>query len=555
MMLNEPVIGEDFFGRREALNLIKKRVDALKEGYRQNIALTGQNLSGKSSILHQFLYTFRDNQILPIYVEITDEPFTYFSQRFIGSLLYNFLKTKNLEPKEDLPLLIEEARNYIPNTVKRVTDIQDFIKRREFDQAYSELFDLTNSVKEETSKSCVIIFDEFHNLSNLNVKHPFKNFGKKIMVQKDTMYIVTSSQVTTVKKILNEKLSLLFGNFEVINIDGFTTKNASYFLDRRFKYIRLPKEYKNFIISLTEGHPFYLDIISQSVKDIVTHLTFKRITKDVLIEALKNSIFNSKGAVFLYLTNTLEAARSIKKMSELYISILLAVASGAFRLKEISKTVKKRTGDVSRHLSVLVEMNILYKNGSFYKFVDKMFGFWLKFVYQKRRSAIISYLPDRIEIFKKEMGEIIDSFLMEESKEITQRAAHLFGLFNNETINIENREHRLCSFSSVDIKTFDNGDPYILSKAMNKYWITAISPEEVRDIDIIEFIEKCKSLKIKFHRKVLIAFSGIEMNARLLAKEEKIWIWDTEDLNHLMALYGRQRVVEIRHKKRVGVAA
>jgi len=536
MMLNEPVVGEDFFGRTEALNLIRKRVEALKEGYRQNIALTGQNLSGKSSILHHFLYNFCDTQILPIYVEITDEPFTYFCRRFIGSLLYNFLKAKNLQPKEDLSLLIEEGRNYIPNTVRDILDIQDLIKRKDFDQAYSQLFNLTNTVKEETGKSCVIIFDEFHNLANLNVKYPFKNFGRKIMVQKDTMYIVTSSQVTTVKKILNEKLSLLFGNFEVVNVDGFTAKNASYFLDKRFKYIRVPKEYKNFIISLTEGNPFYLDIISQAVKDIVTHLTFKRVTKDVLIEALKNSIFNSKGAVFLYLNSTLEEARLSKKMPEPYISILLAVAGGSFRLKEIARVVKKRTGDVSKDLSDLVEMNILYKNGSLYRFVDRMFSFWLKFVYEKKRSAIISYLPDRIEIFKKEMGELIDSFLTEETKEIVERVAHLFGLFNNETIYIENIEHRLSLFSSVDIKTFDNGDPYILSKTKNKYWIAAVSPGELRDIGVIEFIEKCKSLKIKLHRKVLVAFSGIEMNARLLAKEEKIWIWDTEDLNNLMAL-------------------
>ena len=49
MMLSEPVIGEYFFGRDEALGLLEKRVNALTEGYRQNVALTGQNLAGKSS--------------------------------------------------------------------------------------------------------------------------------------------------------------------------------------------------------------------------------------------------------------------------------------------------------------------------------------------------------------------------------------------------------------------------------------------------------------------------------------------------------------------------
>ena len=107
-----------------------------------------------------------------------------------------------------------------------------------------------------------------------------------------------------------------------------------------------------------------------------------------------------------------------KKPSEVYISILSSIANGSYRLKEISRVAKKRTGDVSRYAADLIEMNILYKNGTFYKFVDKLFGFWLKFVYQKKRACIISYVPDRIDIFNKEIGQLIDNFLLEEKKEI-----------------------------------------------------------------------------------------------------------------------------------------
>ena len=48
-MFSEPVIGERCFGREEVLELLNKRVLALKDGYRQNVALTGQSLSGTSS--------------------------------------------------------------------------------------------------------------------------------------------------------------------------------------------------------------------------------------------------------------------------------------------------------------------------------------------------------------------------------------------------------------------------------------------------------------------------------------------------------------------------
>jgi predicted transcriptional regulator len=543
MTLSEPIVGEQFFGRDEALSLLKKRVNALTEGYRQNVALTGQNLAGKSSILHHFLYNFHDNRILPIYVEITDEPFIYFAQRFTGSLLYNLLRSKGEEPKEDFEMLVEEAKPFIPSTVKSIREIQDLARKRDFDNAYSLLFDLTSIVKEETGRSCVIILDEFHNLASLNVRHPFKNFGKKIMVQKDTMYIVTSSQVTTVKKILNEKLALLFGNFEVIQVKGFTSKNASTFLDQRFKYMRVPSDFKNFIISFTEGNPFYLDVLSQSVKDVVATMTFKRVTQEILIQALEKTIFNSKGCVFQYLNGSLETLKQ-ERSSEIYISILLAVAKGSCRLKEISKVVKKRVGDVSRYINDLIEMNILYKNGSFYKFVDKMFGFWFKYVYQKKRSAIISYLPDRIRIFGKEMGYLIDNFIAQEKQEMLTRVADLFNLFNNEAVSIAGKECKLSSFSSIDIKYFDNGVPYILAKAHKKFWLIQASLKELKDIDIIEFAENCRALKLKIQKKILIALSGIEINAHLLAKEENMWIWSMESINQVMMHYGKDMMIK-----------
>ena len=179
-----------------------------------------------------------------------------------------------------------------------------------------------------------------------------------------------------------------------------------------------------------------------------------------------------------------------------------------------------------------------------------MFGFWLKFVYKQRRSAIISYLPDRIEAFKDQVGRLIDSFIAEESKDITQRTADLLGLFNNETACIHDKEYRLPHFSSIDIKPFGGSEVYISMKAKKKDWVVYVCTDEVKDIDIIEFTEKCRSLAVKPHNKILITLAGTEMNARLLAKEEKIWIWGLDDLNRLKALYGKEKIVGIRHRTR-----
>jgi AAA+ ATPase superfamily predicted ATPase len=88
VMLIDPVVGDKFFGRSEVLTLLTKRVDALKGGYRQNVAITGHRLTGKSSLLNHFLLMLKDNDIIPIYIEVMEEPFKQFATKFIGTIFW-----------------------------------------------------------------------------------------------------------------------------------------------------------------------------------------------------------------------------------------------------------------------------------------------------------------------------------------------------------------------------------------------------------------------------------------------------------------------------------
>src|SRR3989338_2172464 len=90
-MFSDPVVGDNFFGRQEIIDLIVKRASALKSGYRQNVAIIGHQQLGKTSILRHFLYVFRDPQILCVYVEIKLQALDYFVDQFVRSLLYQYL--------------------------------------------------------------------------------------------------------------------------------------------------------------------------------------------------------------------------------------------------------------------------------------------------------------------------------------------------------------------------------------------------------------------------------------------------------------------------------
>ena len=90
-MFIEPVFGKKFFGREQVLATLHKRVTAMKGGYRQNIALTGPMLAGKSSILRHFLKSVKDSDVIPIYIELAGEDYNIFCTRYMATLLFEYL--------------------------------------------------------------------------------------------------------------------------------------------------------------------------------------------------------------------------------------------------------------------------------------------------------------------------------------------------------------------------------------------------------------------------------------------------------------------------------
>jgi hypothetical protein len=171
------IVKDKFFGREDFLEILNRRVKGLKESYRQNIALIGDELVGKTSILFKFLRTFQDNEIIPVYLEVRPESAVSFVRRFIGVLLYNFLVNSGLPLQEDPDYLIKKSQRYIPRTIERIESLLIASNKRRSTGLFAELLSLTESVYQETGKRCVIIFDEFLNLENLGFKNLYRDWS------------------------------------------------------------------------------------------------------------------------------------------------------------------------------------------------------------------------------------------------------------------------------------------------------------------------------------------------------------------------------------------
>ncbi|MDE2215338.1 MAG: ATP-binding protein, partial [Candidatus Omnitrophica bacterium] len=143
----------NFFGRRGVLEVLKKRVMGLKEGYRQNVALLGNRYVGKTALLQRLMSQMEELEVFFLYLDLEARDFDYFAVQFTKSLLYNFLKQENLPLQEDLKLLCAEAKDLLPRTVFLVQAIEELTAQGKVVEAYHMILSLPEVFTQETGRS------------------------------------------------------------------------------------------------------------------------------------------------------------------------------------------------------------------------------------------------------------------------------------------------------------------------------------------------------------------------------------------------------------------
>jgi hypothetical protein len=156
-------------------------------------------------------------------------------------------------------------------------------------------------------------------------------------------------------------------------------------------------------------------------------------------------------------------------------------------------------------------------------------------------------LDDSMEesAFKKDVSNRFSVFAQEFEKELSSRIIELFKLFKNDVIQLNGKKHKFISFTSVEkFEDQNKNHAAILATNGRQKWLLTIKKENITENDMLDIIKNSREQKknTRINRNVVIAFSGVNENAYLMAKEAKFWTWSAEDLNVLMELYGKPHV-------------
>lgn len=531
------MLKDKIFGRQICLELLEKRVSGFLEGYRRNIAIVGDESVGKSSILLSFLERLSNNRLITLYMEARHEPLSSFARRFIGVLLYNFMLNSGIELKEDLDFLLAKSSRYIPATCEKINSLLGSIAKGKKQNIFWELVSLYELIHRETGKSCVVIFDEFCNLEKLGVKNFYREWGKAIIAQKNTMYIIASSSKFKAKTILSRELLLLFGNFEVVTVEPLDIKTSSQFLEQKLASCRTEAGTKDFLVHFTGGNPFYLEVTANEL--------LKSPQPD-LTGALENLLFNPDGILNQRFSNYIKRFMDLPRSSE-YISVLYSVANGRNKIKDIAHILHKPQKTFLGSINYLLETDALSRSGDFLRLNDRVFGFWIKFVYQQKLQSLSSDTGQQRERFRESILAMIREFLEASRRPLLERITELLNLFEDETLQIETKKFRLNRFREIKPLEFNrrNLKKGLLGRSSESLWVMAVQDGSINEDDITDFAGECRKYRHnKLQRKIIMTAQDIDYNTRLRAMEEKVLAWDINDVNQFMDLFFRPRVIK-----------
>lgn len=533
--------GSVFFGRKRVCALLEKRLEAFQKGYRQNVGIIGPPFIGKSTLVQTFLRSAAQTEIIPIFFSCQEfDSFERFSERWMSELLFGFHHAFQKPLPKNFQFLIRSLKGTIPKTLQRMRSVRKLVFKRRYDHAFQELLSLSSLLYQECSRKIVMILDDFDRLSELALKDPFHDLGKEIMIQKETMFVVTSSRPSRSFSIFREKLSLLFGNFEVIELGPFDFEESRELIDESLPERNLEGVLKHFLIRMTDGHPYYLDLLLDRLKRCAagTELT----NREVVIEALTQELYEARGMLYQHFQSRLYRLAQGRPWP-LFADVLLAIALGHKKLSQIGRFLNQKGGDVKKISERLLNSEIIEKHGSLFQIPDPLFRFWLGKIYHRERFLIERVPVANIQCFRSDVSQAIDESLLGDKQELPKMIEELFLKFRNDIVELNKRKFKCPQFTEVFSRP-NNGRVFpVFARNTHTRWLCQVLSGPVVEDDIHTFLQDLKRLRGVIHKRLIVGLRGIDLNAKLLAQEAKIQYLDLRNFNFLLDLYGKPKLV------------
>lgn len=379
--------GEMFVDRKEIVNEMVKTLSDLDLG--MGFALHGIRRIGKSSILLEVLRRLRKRKnIVPVYFDLwklIEGTVVEFNKELTSDIINAYKPRLGL--KYTVTELLESSKSMFHRVVSNLKieariqeDIEILLKYDEEPNpepsSIKKVFQLSEELAKETKTRCVLMIDEFPDITELKCGKKIGNGAIKMIraiyeEQKNTILCISGSSKATMDKVALSSTSPFYRQFIVKRIDPLEKKYI-YELLRKNLDKQITDNAIDRIYEFTNGIPYYVQFIGRQL-----YMSKEKKITESIIEPIINEFLDQEGDILF--TRDFEVLAAKERV------ILKTMAiQGIEKISEIAKAQHEYfISNTQTFVNTLMEKGVLTKETrGVYKFTDPIFKIWLKHKYE-----------------------------------------------------------------------------------------------------------------------------------------------------------------------------
>lgn len=505
------------------LSVLDKRLTAFNDGYRQNIAILANDIEEASYLLQNYIERKEENQSVYIHASTF-----YVGKKGLLKAVITSLLSSYLHKVDSLDNLIYSATPLLPETSQKVKACL----KGSFD--FLDILEILNTFINESQRRCVFIVEEFLGVANL-FENFYNDFSKFIILQRNCMIILTASSERLAQKVLADELNLLFGNFEIISLNEKSFLNSLLYLKKLLLPVRPSPFFLSFFVNTLGSNCIYYDLIGESIKRQY------RPEDEVgsIAATLQEVLCQQETYCFQRFLKKIDQLKFTFKDFRSTLELLLALSQGYLRKKDILALGICDSRELNAKLQKLIDTNYIVNFGNIYKLADSLFSFWLSHVFTLHSHCPLLDPKQRRQFFKERLKKEVALFKEDFFTDSLKKVLQLFSSFKNDTLRLGKVRYSLPSVERTKTISDPQRDFHLVIGEGKEIIFAGIKGSNAEDSDIFDFIEKGTNIRGKGVRKIFISLGTLPSATRLIAKNNKITVWDLQDVNQLLHIYNK----------------
>lgn len=370
-VFGDVVKGEYFTNREEE---IKELTSDLSSG--QNILLFSPRRYGKTSLILKVMDNFKKEGIIPVYVDLFRITSIHTFVKIYTSAITKATATKL---DEAIQFLKTNFPTIIPKVVVKTTEPTDFefdfeAAKKDIDKVLDDLYDLPQRIAIKKKKQIVIVFDEFQEITALNLPIE-RSLRAKIQHHDKVSYCFMGSKRHLLDDLFLDKNKPLYRIAKPVPLDKIKKEKLEAFIKERFNSVAIPLDAKtiNEILKITACHPYY----TQQLCHEVFNVSFSKAKKQVIgikdIEDAKEKCIAAQSYAYSNIWDGLAG-----KQKDLILALALNPNANIYSQKFLEEHELGTPASVQTAVKALEKKGMLDRVNGGYSISDVFFVEWLE---------------------------------------------------------------------------------------------------------------------------------------------------------------------------------